>query len=698
MILNVLSKNQIDSQNESKIDLSHSIDPSGSNRFLLGRGKTCFVVLNDRQVSREHAEIIFENQKWFVKSLSKFSQVILNGRKVESAELKNEDEIEIGPFLILIENQSQNTQTFIEDKKEEFLENTEEHSFNDLDDNQENEESLPSVQNELEEGSLSEEEQYDEFDEESHLPFDNDFENDDKTEVIDSFAKYSLEIFGEYAPYDTYKIFKQEIFIGRSGTDCEIAISDPEVSKKHALIKKEGGSLYLTDLDSGNGTLLNGKRVNQAEIFPEDEFIIGSTTFTVKVDSRFLKGENKNLMPVEKGQFIEVEEVVEVEEDINLLDTNTDDDANEKSILKRIFKNPEKRKKAIYVIVGLTLAWVMFSEEEVEAPKKSDKTAKEIATKIKEGLENEDLDKKYSKEEKEFLEQNYYLALNLLKDGRFKDALLKIEQVMNVDKNYRGGRANMIYQSALSSLAEIEKLEKIRQAEIEAKIIDERVKGLVEKGWAATKERNIILAEGLFSQIIKLRPENLDVKDMKRELDAWKAEQERIALEKAEKEADRKRKLKKLAPGKQFFLNKKWHQAILRLSEFIQIPGMDEDLLTEASDMLNQSKDNLSNIISPMIGKARSLREGQDLKGAYQIYLDVLKHDPAHTESLNEMNDIREKLKLRSMRVYRSALVSESLNLFNDAKEKFQEVQQISPSDSEYYEKATLKLKDYIDY
>ena len=34
---------------------------------------------------------------------------------------------------------------------------------------------------------------------------------------------------------------------------------------------------------------------------------------------------------------------------------------------------------------------------------------------------------------------------------------------------------------------------------------------------------------------------------------------------------------------------------------------------------------------------------------------------------------------------------------FNEAKEKFQEVQQVSPMDSEYYLKATEKLKDYLE-
>ena len=48
-------------------------------------------------------------------------------------------------------------------------------------------------------------------------------------------------------------------------------------------------------------------------------------------------------------------------------------------------------------------------------------------------------------------------------------------------------------------------------------------------------------------------------------------------------------------------------------------------------------------------------------------------------------------------RIYREAIIAESLSLFGDAKEKFLEVQQISPTDSEYYKKASEKLKNYLE-
>ena len=98
-----------------------------------------------------------------------------------------------------------------------------------------------------------------------------------------------------------------------------------------------------------------------------------------------------------------------------------------------------------------------------------------------------------------------------------------------------------------------------------------------------------------------------------------------------------------------------------------------------------------------MVGKARSLKEGQDLKAAYEQYLNVLEHEPTNVEALDEMNEIRDILTLRSQKVYRDGLISESLMLFKEAKEKFQEVQQISPSDSDYYKKASLKLREYLE-
>jgi len=64
--------------------------------------------------------------------------------------------------------------------------------------------------------------------------------------------------------------------IGRS-KDCDIQISDPNVSRRHAEIRREGDSFVLVDLDSTNGIEVDGRRVKRLELEDGSRFTIGST-------------------------------------------------------------------------------------------------------------------------------------------------------------------------------------------------------------------------------------------------------------------------------------------------------------------------------------------------------------------------------------------------------------------------------------
>ena len=56
---------------------------------------------------------------------------------------------------------------------------------------------------------------------------------------------------------------------------CEVVLPDPEVSRKHAQIRHEGGRYVLVDLGSKNGTQVNGRRVERAFVLTDgDEMVI----------------------------------------------------------------------------------------------------------------------------------------------------------------------------------------------------------------------------------------------------------------------------------------------------------------------------------------------------------------------------------------------------------------------------------------
>jgi pSer/pThr/pTyr-binding forkhead associated (FHA) protein len=65
-----------------------------------------------------------------------------------------------------------------------------------------------------------------------------------------------------------------EMLLGRS-TECDLLIPDPSVSRRHAQLFFRDGKWILVDLDSKNGTYINGVQVQRAELMPGDVVALG---------------------------------------------------------------------------------------------------------------------------------------------------------------------------------------------------------------------------------------------------------------------------------------------------------------------------------------------------------------------------------------------------------------------------------------
>ena len=73
-----------------------------------------------------------------------------------------------------------------------------------------------------------------------------------------------------------YPLERGRLVIGRS-RECDIRLADPNVSRKHAEVRQEGSSFYVVDLDSTNGTEVNGRRARRARLQDGDTILLGST-------------------------------------------------------------------------------------------------------------------------------------------------------------------------------------------------------------------------------------------------------------------------------------------------------------------------------------------------------------------------------------------------------------------------------------
>src|SRR5690606_12431383 len=65
-----------------------------------------------------------------------------------------------------------------------------------------------------------------------------------------------------------------ELLVGRA-PDCAVRVRDPELSRRHCLISRQGEATRLQDLGSANGTFLHGRRVASAELRGGDVVTLG---------------------------------------------------------------------------------------------------------------------------------------------------------------------------------------------------------------------------------------------------------------------------------------------------------------------------------------------------------------------------------------------------------------------------------------
>ena len=67
-----------------------------------------------------------------------------------------------------------------------------------------------------------------------------------------------------------------------TAADCDVVLTDPYLSSKHAVIRHENGEFTLSDLDSTNGTYVNERRVTKEDIIDNDKIRLGRSEMKFK--------------------------------------------------------------------------------------------------------------------------------------------------------------------------------------------------------------------------------------------------------------------------------------------------------------------------------------------------------------------------------------------------------------------------------
>jgi Protein of unknown function (DUF3662)/FHA domain len=83
----------------------------------------------------------------------------------------------------------------------------------------------------------------------------------------------------------TYELQTPVTLLGR-GTDCDLRLVDPGVSRHHAELRVEPDQVVLVDLGSTNGTFVNGQPVRRVGLTDGTQVSLGRTTLVFRQDPR----------------------------------------------------------------------------------------------------------------------------------------------------------------------------------------------------------------------------------------------------------------------------------------------------------------------------------------------------------------------------------------------------------------------------
>lgn len=203
------------------------------DQIALGRSEDCDIVLSERSVSRHHAEIAYDRHDYYLVDLESGNGTRLNTTRLHAGErqlLRSNDIISIEPFDI--------------------------HFISDIGTGEEP----------------------------SH--FDDEITDTDIIEIkmikkvlkaLDDEMVPSLQVAS--GEHEGKKISitpdMSECTIGRDD-HCGFPIPDSSVSRTHAVLRRKWGGIAIADLDSKNGTFVNGERVQEKLLSDGDQVVVGT--------------------------------------------------------------------------------------------------------------------------------------------------------------------------------------------------------------------------------------------------------------------------------------------------------------------------------------------------------------------------------------------------------------------------------------
>jgi pSer/pThr/pTyr-binding forkhead associated (FHA) protein/tetratricopeptide (TPR) repeat protein len=497
-------------------------------------------------------------------------------------------------------------------------------------------------------------------------------------------------------PQRSYPLITEETVLGRAPGN-PIAIPDPLVSSRHLKIVRRGEVYAAVDLDSENGTRVNGVKVTSRELSQGDQIQIGGFTFYFALDGVVPEPESvKIIQPA-------------------LTPSTPPPPPPSLSVSSPAARTPavpvkasaSSRPRLLLIAAGLgVVLFLLVVVMLVRSPDQS--TEREFQEVFQADL---------NAEEQARIEEYLTRAKEYEAAGNLSLALEQYQKVLVLDETHHLAQAETARLSEAAAAeaqarAERERLDRERSAEVaslveratvlqgeakfdEARAVLAEAKALSpESDFLKTKLVESHLAEGdyfksrsgqrartAYEQALALDPENAAARRGLSGMD-----KDRAASQQRQKRID-----DLTAQGMSQLQKEDFQAAYASFSEVLKLDPQN----ARAREFRDQASHLLDAKLGPMYDEGVRLYNAGELAPAMAQFQRVLDLNPDHAATKAFMADALEKVRSEAVEIYKRAYIYEGLGKLRDARDLYRQCLALLPNPrEEYHQKAQQRITD----
>lgn len=647
-------------------ELLDTISLDESQEYVFGRGKGCdFVFEKDSGISRQHFRIFFDSIQWYLEVTSQFGGLLVHGAETESLALENGGSFQLKSYEFSFSQKKPEQETAVQQNEgKELIAQT----------------NSPN----------------------------NSMIQQDET-VIESYQGHPYLKVERNGDVKSLRLEGNLWTAGRDST-CEIFIKDRGASRRHFELSIAGGQAFVVDLNSANGTMLNGEKVTPDQAIPiksGDIISVLSVQMTFELKNSNFE-EHLNSVPENIMQPMQISQVQTHSNPLTSQTTpesTTDDTAKQqKELIKPSLKNVSQwqdweinfkknkyrlgdHKKQIAIAVGLLFIVHLLLSPDPKAgknPQRVPANAHETFVNLK-------------PEKKAFIRDTYKLAKNLYLKRNYPLAQKELSRIHELVPFYEDSRK--LAEECKQYIDIKTQREYIARKKQEAADLKRRINEKVfrcEK-WMNAKTTQTDLNRCL-GDALDLDPTNQGIARLRAIIEEREAEAQRIAQQKAhyQKLVNRGRSFYNKA--RKLEKNGNDYHAIKAYQRFLKKGLPDPSgLKKKARRNIASLKNNLQFKVDSIVRRAKSYFDQSNYKKAMTSLEESFRIDPNNSLAHETRREFKKQISRQMKAIYQDSVLEESLGNSEAAKDKWRKIKELSYPEDPYYQKAVSKLRKFGD-